>query len=54
MLEYQLGHIESLSSLIQDLDEDIKKNRIYKLGNWDYTKMKVSHNHQLRHFGDTF
>ena len=33
MLEYQLGHIESLSSLIQDLDEDIKKNRIYKLGN---------------------
>lgn len=33
MLEYQLGHIESLSSLIQDLDEDIKKDRIYKLGN---------------------
>lgn len=32
MLEHQLGHIDSLTSLIQDLDEDIKKNRIYKLG----------------------
>ena len=32
MLEHQLGHIDSLASLISDLDEDIKKNRVYKLG----------------------
>ena len=33
MLEHQLRHIESITSLITALDEDIKKNRIYKLGN---------------------
>lgn len=32
MLEHQLVHMESLTSLISDLDEDIKKNRHYKLG----------------------
>lgn len=32
MLSHQLGHIGSLTSLISDLDEDIKKNRLYKLG----------------------
>lgn len=32
MLKHQLGHIESLTSLILDLDEDIKKNRFHKLG----------------------
>ena len=33
MLNHQLGHIESLTALIVDLDADIKKNRIHKLGN---------------------
>ena len=33
MLKHQLGHIESLAALIVDLDADIKKNRIHKLGN---------------------
>ena len=33
MLRHQLIHIETLTSLIMDLDADIKKNRIYKLGN---------------------
>ena len=33
MLKHQLGHIESLTALIMDLDADIKKNRIHKLGN---------------------
>mgnify|MGYP003062202759 CR=1 FL=1 len=33
MLKHQLGHIESLTFLIMDLDADIKKNRIHKLGN---------------------
>lgn len=33
MLNHQLGHIESLTALIVDLDVDIKKNRIHKLGN---------------------
>lgn len=33
MLEHQLRHIESLTALIADLDSDIKKNRIHKLGN---------------------
>ena len=33
MLKHQLGHIESLTALIVDLDADIKKNRIHKLGN---------------------
>lgn len=28
MLKHQLGHIESLTSLILDLDEDIKKKQI--------------------------
>lgn len=32
MLKHQLLHIESLTSLIMDLDEDIKKNRFHKLG----------------------
>ena len=32
MLEHQLGHIESLGSLLTDLDEDIKKNRFYQVG----------------------
>lgn len=32
MLKHQLGHIESLTSLILDLEEDIKKNRFHKLG----------------------
>jgi len=32
MLEHQLVHMESLTSLISDLDEDIKKNRFHKLG----------------------
>ena len=33
MLNHQLGHIESLTALIVDLDADIKKNRIHKLSN---------------------
>ena len=33
MLKHQLWHIESLTALIMDLDADIKKNRIHKLGN---------------------
>lgn len=32
MLEHQLGHIDSLTSLLMDLDEDIKKNRFYQVG----------------------
>lgn len=33
MLQHQVNHIESLTFLIQNLDEDIKKNRSDKLGN---------------------